>query len=81
MDAIEFYAKIENGLIEIPQEYQNCLQQNIGDKQVRVILLTPANIPLAQDGLDKDVIAQLLANPLSIPDFTPMSRKRIYKRF
>jgi hypothetical protein len=31
MDAIEFYAKIEDGLIEIPQEYQNYLRQNIDD--------------------------------------------------
>ncbi len=69
MQAVEFQAKIKNGKIEIPSQYQDKLK-NV----VRVIILTddsetPANL-----------IDQLLATPLKVKNFKPLSRADIYER-
>ena len=68
MYAIEFHARIRNGIIEIPPEYRDHFQDN-----VKVILLTEEQQPQPAD-----MIEQLVANPLNIPDFKPLSREELY---
>ena len=69
MDAIEFETKIENGHIEIPDEFKGQLAGN-----VHVIVWTET--PSAQT----DFLDYLLANPIKVDQFTPMTREEIYER-
>lgn len=70
MYAIEFQTTIKNGVIEIPPEYQQNLKQN-----VRVILLAEDPVQTT-----KNLIDQLLAQPLQLQDFRPLTREEIYAR-
>lgn len=69
MYAIEFQTKVENGHILIPAEFKERLSGC-----VRVIVLTEDQ-PAKTDLLD-----QLLANPIKLDHFTPMTREEIYER-
>lgn len=69
MQAVEFQAKIKNGKIEIPAQYQDKLK-NV----VRVIILTDDSEPTP------NLIDQLLATPLKVKNFKPLSRADIYER-
>lgn len=63
MYAIEFHTKVKNGSITIPEEYRDQLKGN-----VRVILV-------AEESAEKfDMIEYLLANPLNIEGFKPLTR-------
>lgn len=68
MYAVEFQTTIKNGVIEIPVEYQRSLKQS-----VRVILL-------AEDEAQptKNFIDHLLAQPLQIKNFRPLTREEVY---
>ncbi len=69
MEAIEFKAKIKNGIIQIPEKYK----QKIGNT-VKVILITE------KKAKQTDIIDKLLANPIKSRDFSPFSREEIYER-
>ncbi len=69
MYAIEFQTKVENGHIEIPAEFKDRLAGC-----VRVIVL-------AEDQHAKaNFLDQLLANPIKLDNFEPMTREEIYER-
>ena len=68
MQAVEFQARIKNGIIEIPAQYKDKLKEI-----VRVIILTEEN------EAPTNFIDQLLASPLQISDFKPLSRTEIYE--
>jgi hypothetical protein len=74
MYAIEFQARIKNGVIEIPEEYRQQLRDQSKDNAVRVIILT--------SGRDTrtNLIDQLLEKSLKIPGFAPMKRDELYER-
>jgi hypothetical protein len=80
MYAIEFRAKIKNGVIEVPKDYWERLRQEAGDEQVRVILLASEHPETEQGSADVDLIEQLLTTPLHIPGFTPLSREAVHER-
>ena len=69
MYAIEFQTKVINGVIEVPEEYRHQLAG-----AVRVIILseTPTS--------DENIIADLLAHPRKVADFSPLKRDEIYGR-
>ena len=67
MYAIEFQTHVKDGIIQIPPQYQEQLQNS-----VRVIILVEPPSPT------HTFIDQLVANPLHIPDFQPLSRDEIY---
>ncbi|MFN0084015.1 MAG: hypothetical protein ACKVX9_01375 [Blastocatellia bacterium] len=69
MYAVEFQTKIEDGYIEIPTEFKDRLAGC-----VRVIVLTED-----QPG-NTDLLDQLLANPIKLDSFTPLTREEIYER-
>ncbi len=69
MEAIEFKSKIKNGIILIPEKYK----QKIGNT-VKVIVITEKK----KNRLD--IIDKLLANPIKIKNFSPISREEIYER-
>ena len=69
MHAIEFQTKVKDGNIAIPEQYRDSIKGN-----VRVILL-------AEDSTENlDMIEYLLANPLNVEDFKPLTREEIYER-
>lgn len=72
MEAIEFKAKVENGVIHIPQKYRQTLSSS-----VKVIILSD---PFENESDESDEINALLRNPITIKSFTPLARKEIYKR-
>lgn len=64
MYAIEFQTKISNGSIELPQEFIGKL---VGE--VRVIVLKHE-----QTEVEENLIDRLLAKPISLDSFKPISR-------
>ena len=68
MQAVEFQAKIKNGIIEIPAQYKDKLKEI-----VRVIILTE------ESESPTNFIDQLLASPLKVSDFKPLSRTEIWR--
>lgn len=70
MFAIEFQAKIKNGIIEIPRQYLTRLKD-----RVRVILLVEENSQKT-----KNLIEQLIAHPVRVKDFRPLKREQIYAK-
>jgi hypothetical protein len=69
MFAIEFRAKVKDGLIEIPPEHRDKLKD-----EVRVIILAKETEP------HSNMIEQLLNAPLRLKGFKPLSRAEIYGR-
>jgi hypothetical protein len=69
MYAVEFQAKIKDGIIEIPEIYRNRLKGH-----VRVILLAE------EEGTNENLIDQLLQHPLKVAGFMPLPREAIYER-
>ena len=69
MYAIEFQTRIEEGVIQIPLQYRNKLEQ-----VVRVIILANVQEKTA------NLIDQLLESPLKVEGFQPLSREEIYAR-
>jgi len=67
MQAIEFQTRIEDGAILIPEEYRDELSGT-----VRVIVMK-------EDRTEgSSMIEELLANPLRIADFKPLTRDEVY---
>ena len=73
MDAVEFKTKVKNGTIQIPEKYQ----RQISDT-VKVILISDR--VFANDRKEKDIIDDLLSNPIGLNNFFPFSREKIYER-
>ncbi|NMG09612.1 hypothetical protein [Brasilonema sp. UFV-L1] len=71
MFAVEFQANIQNGFIEIPEQYKS---QFVTQKSIKVILLKPEeNAPV------EDLIDKLLKNPIQVEEFQPLKRNEIYE--
>ncbi|NJM68951.1 MAG: hypothetical protein HC862_01315 [Scytonema sp. RU_4_4] len=71
MFAVEFQANIQNGFIEIPEQYKS---QFVTQKSVKVILLKPEEHTPVEDLIDK-----LLKNPIQVEEFQPLKRNEIYE--
>lgn len=69
MFAIEFQTKIKNGNIEIPIEYKDKFAG-----PVRVIVMGQDRIP------QTDLIERLLANPIKLETFVPLTREEVYEQ-
>jgi len=70
MQAIEFQTIIKNGVIEIPHQYLRNLSN-----RVRVILLVEQTPKTTVNFID-----QLLAHPVRVQGFRPLTREEIYAR-
>ena len=69
MFTIEFQARIDNGAIEVPEQFRDRLKGS-----VRVIVVGEG------ESSSGSMIDELLARPLQIPDFRPLIRNEIYAR-
>jgi hypothetical protein len=70
MVTIQFTSKIKNGVIEVPKKYRGKLRDD-----VRVIL--KAESP---KGKSKNYLDKLIAHPVKVKKFRPMTREQIYAR-
>ncbi|MBG1268072.1 hypothetical protein [Nostoc sp. WHI] len=70
LNAIEFQAKIQNGLIQIPDEYKQELGE--GD-DIKVIVLVNKKSPKK-----RDIIDELTENPIQVDSI--FNREEIYNR-
>ncbi|MBW4566389.1 MAG: hypothetical protein KME32_36135 [Mojavia pulchra JT2-VF2] len=70
LNAVEFQAKIQNGLIQIPDEYKQELSE--GD-DIKVIVLVNK-----KSSRKRDIIDELTENPVQVDGF--LSREEIYNR-
>ncbi len=72
MRTIEFYTTIKNGVLEIPREVHEALKHA---SRARVVLFLEPPAPTASNLID-----HLLAHPLRIPEFRPLSRDAAHAR-
>ncbi len=70
LGAVEFQAKIQNGLIQIPDEYKQELGE--GD-EIKVIVLVKKTLSRT-----RDIIDELTEKPVQVDTF--LSREEIYRR-
>ena len=70
-----FQARVNNGKIEIPLEYQDEIH-NAEIVEI-VILQLPKKKHFPQTG----IINQLIANPIKIADFQPLTREQANERW
>jgi hypothetical protein len=70
MYAFEFQAKLKDGRIEVPVEYQDKISGT-----VHVIVLSPEKSAGTADMVDR-----LLEHPIEIENFAPLTREEIYER-
>jgi hypothetical protein len=71
MYAVEFTTTIKDGVIEVPDVHRARFKDN-----VKVILLAEE----APQPEEDDIIARLLAHPLRVPGFTPLTREEAHAR-
>ncbi|MEH2293713.1 hypothetical protein [Nostoc sp.] len=70
LNAVEFQAKIQNGLIQIPDEYKQEL--NEGDDIKVIVLVNKKLFP------KKDIIDELTDNPVQVNGV--LTREEVYSR-
>jgi hypothetical protein len=70
MQTIEFNTKIKNGIIQIPDQYRSIVADD-----VRVILT-----PKSEQAAQFDIISELMANPLNVKGFKPLTRDEVQAR-
>jgi hypothetical protein len=71
LNTIEFKAKIKQGVIEIPKEYQQQLSE--GNEVQVIVTKQPKRIP--QTG----TIAQLTENPIAVKGIRKLTRDEIHQ--
>ncbi|ABQ24808.1 hypothetical protein [Geotalea uraniireducens] len=76
MYAVEFRAKVKNGIIELPKKFKD----SITDTVKVIILKEDATAHEAGKKAGPDMIERLLASPLEIKGFHPLKRDEIYAR-
>lgn len=70
-NSVAFTAKIKQGMIEIPEQYQDEL---IGENEVRVIVIKQPK-KISQTG----IIAELTENPIAVPGVRQLTRDEIHQ--
>jgi hypothetical protein len=71
LESVEFKAKIKQGVIEIPKEYQQQLSEEV---EVKVIVIQPDK-QISQTG----IIAELTENPLVVRGIRQLTRDDFYQ--
>lgn len=75
LNAVEFKAKIKQGIIEIPEEYQQDLRE---DSEVQVIVIKQTKTRTNSELKNQEIIDYLTENPVKVSGF--LSRDEIYNR-
>jgi hypothetical protein len=70
MVTVQFKTKIKNGVIQVPKKYRGKLHDN-----VRVILKIED-----RKGKTKNYLDNLIAHPIKVKGFRPITREQVYVR-
>ncbi len=70
VNALEFKTKIKQGMIEIPPEYQQNIQEG---SDVKVIILS-------EEKTKQRLMDQLAENPISVKGWNKLTRDEIHER-
>ncbi len=70
METVQFRTKIKNGIIEVPKKYQGKFKNS-----VRVVLISGE-----KNGKTTNIIEELMAHPLRIKGFKPLTREEAHAR-
>lgn len=73
MSTIEFQATIKNGVIKIPDQYQ----QEVEAMEVVEVFVKKAE---KQKKKVSGFLKELIENPIEVKDFKPLTRDQIYDR-
>ena len=73
MSTIKFQATVKNGLIEIPDQYQ----QEVEAMEVIEVVVKKAE---KQNKKISGFLKELIENPIEVKDFKPLTRDEIYDR-
>lgn len=73
MVTVEFQAKVENGVIVVPQEYQQDLVE--GDTVKVTVIKQPK-----KQILETDILAELMRNPIPVPGVRSITREEMHDR-
>ena len=76
MYAVEFKARIKDGIIELPKR----LKGTISDTVKVILLKEGVEATMAKSSQAPDMVGKLLAAPLEIREFDPLKRDEIYAR-
>lgn len=71
MITVEFQAKVKNGVIVIPEEYK---QELATATTVKVTVLKQPK----QQILETDILAELMRNPISVPEVRSIARDEMH---
>jgi hypothetical protein len=76
---VEFQAQVKDGMIVIPDQYKSSFNPA---KDVQVILIQKGGSSIAPEssGRDGNFLQELLANPVTVENFVPLTRDQIYDR-
>ncbi len=84
---VEFQAQVKDGMISIPDQYKGSFNPA---KDVQVILIQKSGSSMVADrpeviepessGRDGNFLQELLANPVTVENFVPLTRDQIYDR-
>lgn len=75
MYAVEFTAKIKDGIIELPKKFRDKVTDS-----VKVIILKEEPAATSEKVSGRDIIDKLLTKPLHVKGFRPLKRDEIYER-
>ncbi len=73
MTTVEFQAKVENGVIMVPQEYQQDLAEV---STIKIILLKQSE----KQTMQFHIIDELAQNPISVPGIRSITREQMHER-
>ncbi len=73
MATVEFQAKVENGVIVVPEEYKQDLSEG---SRVKVTVIKQPKKHISEDG----ILAELMRHPLSVPGVQSISREEMHER-
>ena len=75
MYAVQFTAKIKDGIIELPKKFRDKVTDS-----VKVIILKEESTAISEKVSGRDIIDKLLTRPLHVKGFRPLKRDEIYER-
>jgi hypothetical protein len=76
---VEFQAQVKDGMISIPDQYKSSFNP-AKDVQVILIQKSGSSIESERSGIAGNFLQELLANPVTVENFVPLTRDQIYDR-
>ncbi|KAM3090716.1 hypothetical protein ACKFKF_34380 [Phormidesmis sp. 146-12] len=73
MATVEFQARVENGVIVVPEEYKQDLSEG---STIKVTVTKQPKKRISEDG----ILAELMRHPISVPGVRSLTREEMHDR-